>query len=626
MSDLPTSSDPSALGDDRPRPPRPPRPGGAGERPARPPRPIDADAELRPRRPRPDGPPVGDAKRPGRPRPVASDGAPAAERARQPRPDEPAPGSPRTVGPPDAGPPPEADRRAHSRVATKRANPPLRRSGADPWRGRPEGADWTSDEWTSPRGPERDELPAGSWAGQSARADELARETAPHATAGDWTGWSRGPAPVIDDEFDSPAKRPLPVAPTVTRVDPDATARSSSDESWDDDGWDDDGWDGDDDWDDGWGYPPGEYVRLPRRGGWAIRLGIVLLVLVVGGAGVLLWAARWVDGQVNPAGGAGPEVALTIDEGMTTNQIAEELNTLGVIDNSTVFRYYLRCPSGLSFVLGCDDPVNDSFQAGEYALNENMGYDEIVAVLRLGPIPPTFFDINVPEGLTLEQIRAKLVEENGQFSAAEIDAAIQLARSDFEALEFNGFQFLEGLLFPATYEVDEDSITDEAELIDRMLDEMENRFAAAETDVGRDPVIDELLLTDYEILIIASMIEEEARLDVDRPKIARVIYNRLLVSEALGIDAVARYAGLDPADREADSPYNTRGNVGLPPTPIAAPGQASIEAALAPEAGDWFYYVLTNEGGVDGAHRFVVTEAEFAEGVAVCTELGLGCG
>src|SRR5690606_10579152 len=109
-----------------------------------------------------------------------------------------------------------------------------------------------------------------------------------------------------------------------------------------------------------------------------------------------------------------------------------------------------------------------------------------------------------------------------------------------------------------------------------------------------------------------------------------VIYNRLAAGWSLGIDATTRYAvGKPPgqpltiSDLNDPSPYNTRNPnvIGLPPTPIAAPGRASLEAALNPADGPWMYYVLTDEGGVAGAHRFVTTEAEFAEALAVCREL-----
>ena len=114
-------------------------------------------------------------------------------------------------------------------------------------------------------------------------------------------------------------------------------------------------------------------------------------------------------------------------------------------------------------------------------------------------------------------------------------------------------------------------------------------------------------VTPYQIVVIASMIEEEAKIDADRPKIAAVIYNRLAKGMTLGIDATVGYIDPDPsngltdADLAIDSPYNTRLNPGLPPTPIASPWTASLRAALEPADVPYLYYVACGSGG---GHRF----------------------
>ena len=123
-------------------------------------------------------------------------------------------------------------------------------------------------------------------------------------------------------------------------------------------------------------------------------------------------------------------------------------------------------------------------------------------------------------------------------------------------------------------------------------------------DVGRSP---------YEMLIVASMVEEEARLPEDQAKIARVIYNRLDQGMALGIDATLLYeigqkADLTESDLATDSPYNTRLNTGLPPTPITNPGRGALDAAIHPADGPWLYYVLADE---KGGHFFTDDYDEF---------------
>jgi UPF0755 protein len=120
---------------------------------------------------------------------------------------------------------------------------------------------------------------------------------------------------------------------------------------------------------------------------------------------------------------------------------------------------------------------------------------------------------------------------------------------------------------------------------------------------------------------VASMIEKEARIERDRPLIAAVIYNRLRDGMPLGIDATVQYIDPDPSngltasDFEIDSPYNTRIHTGLPPTPIASPGLASLSAALEPAHVDYLYYVLC---GHDGHHRFSRTYQRFLRDKAEC--------
>jgi len=120
---------------------------------------------------------------------------------------------------------------------------------------------------------------------------------------------------------------------------------------------------------------------------------------------------------------------------------------------------------------------------------------------------------------------------------------------------------------------------------------------------------------------IASMIEREARVPEDRPLIAAVIYNRLDRDMSLGIDATVQYIDPDPAnglttsDFLIESPYNTRLHPGLPPTPIASPGLASLQAALDPATVGYLYFVLC---GADGHHVFSTTNHQFEKDKARC--------
>ena len=150
---------------------------------------------------------------------------------------------------------------------------------------------------------------------------------------------------------------------------------------------------------------------------------------------------------------------------------------------------------------------------------------------------------------------------------------------------------LEGFLFPATY--DFDATTTTRQLIQAQLQTFRESWAKIDLSYARSKH-----LTPYDVLIIASMVEKEALAPDDRPKIAAVIYNRLHARMPLGIDATLRYGLNIPGTKsirrsqlESDNPYNTRKRVGLPPTPIANPGLASMQAAAHPARVDYLYFV-----------------------------------
>jgi UPF0755 protein len=155
---------------------------------------------------------------------------------------------------------------------------------------------------------------------------------------------------------------------------------------------------------------------------------------------------------------------------------------------------------------------------------------------------------------------------------------------------------------------------------------MNDEFARVTGELGYGAAEQVHDMSAYEVIIIASMVEAEAKTDGDRAKIARVIYNRLREPMRLQIDASLLY-GL--ADRQAqlttdvlqtDFEYNVYTRDGLPPTPIAAPGRASLEAAMNPADGDWLFYVLADQ---QGNHFFTNSYDEFLEQKAISDEAGL---
>ena len=182
---------------------------------------------------------------------------------------------------------------------------------------------------------------------------------------------------------------------------------------------------------------------------------------------------------------------------------------------------------------------------------------------------------------------------------------------------------LEGFLFPDTYDMDRDAPVDK--LVEEQLIAFHEHFGTAQIAAAR-----RLHVTPYQLLTVASMVEREAVIPGDRAKIAAVIYNRLSAGMPLGIDATIYYAvelernvptytrELDEAQLHIDSPYNTRTHLGLPPTPISNPGQASIEAAAHPAHVAYLYYVAGADGC--GEMAFSDTQEQFEADAAAYRE------
>jgi len=336
------------------------------------------------------------------------------------------------------------------------------------------------------------------------------------------------------------------------------------------------------------------------------------VVLLAGLAG---W---WVVRELNPGGNA-ETVTFTVNADDDLGAVIDRLADQDLIGNSAIFSWYVRSRGGL-------EPA-----AGYYRIERGASAGDIVAVLATPP-SDTFVNVTFPEGFTIEQMARRLSEKVPNLDAERFVMAATDG-SVISALAPGGTGTLEGLLFPDTYQVAGDST--ESEVVARLASTMES-VASKQVDLAGGAKL--LGRTQYEVLIVASMIEKEAKVAADRPKIARVIYNRLEAGMKLQIDATVKYVS-DPAlpwtDQKAtDSKFNSYLHAGLPPTPIANPGRASIAAALAPAPPpkpddeacvglprgtkcDYFFYVLIDE---DGRHRFATTltqhEANTAEAIA----------
>jgi UPF0755 protein len=347
---------------------------------------------------------------------------------------------------------------------------------------------------------------------------------------------------------------------------------------------------------------------LRRRSSLRRRLVTALAVIVViGFVGTgLVW--RWVQHQIHPPGPEGAPVEFTIESGAATSEIAADLARDDIIGNPTIFRLWLNRNGG------------GNFKAGIYDMRERMDFADAVTVLRGPARAVTEFRVTVPPGLTLAQIKGRLLAQLQRFNGAELDAALALPEV---ALKWAPPEAREGIFFPDTYNLDELTASDELALLVRMRNETER--VATELDIeGRSAALG---VTPWQALVVASLVVREAKVEADRAKIARVVYNRLQRDMNLEIDATVLYAvnrdrGLTLNDLQVESPYNTYKVKGLPPTPIAAPSRKSIEAALHPADGKWLWYVLTDKSG---AHTFAETEKAFLAAKEICERENL-CG
>lgn len=330
-----------------------------------------------------------------------------------------------------------------------------------------------------------------------------------------------------------------------------------------------------------------------RRPKWLVLVLVVLLLV----AATAFLGVSYVRGAVNPGGEPGEDVTVTIQKNIGTEGVARVLAEADVIKRPRVFQYWTQIQG------------KGPYQAGTYTLQRNSSYDEVAGLLTKGP-EVSVERLTVPEGQTIDQIAERVGRLPGRsaetFKKLAKDTGETRVRSPLQPPDVTN---LEGLLFPSTYNVGEKD--DERRILQKMVDAMASVTTRLDV-VNRARARN---LSAYELLIVASLVEREAKVDDDRALVSQVIYNRLAKNQRLQIDATVIYAlgqagkktRVTNADLKAPGPYNTYENLGLPPTPIAGPGEASIAAALEPEPGTFLFYVVIDK---EGRHAFATTLAE----------------
>ena len=326
---------------------------------------------------------------------------------------------------------------------------------------------------------------------------------------------------------------------------------------------------------------------------------VALIAALAAGGGFFYLRSIGLWGATRPHG----STIVRIPSGASGAEVGELLEASGVIPSALGFRLALNLEGGA-----------EDIQAGRYELARGLSARAALQALLEGP-RQRFVTVTFPEGSWIEDFAGtleKLTDISGRkFTRVATSGEIR------SRLQPKGVDTLEGLMWPSTYQIVKKD--DARSVAERMVKEFERHARSVDFSEVQGTGV-----SVYEAVVVASMIEAEAMLDSERSKIARVIYNRLQKGIPLGIDATVNYAlgehkrELNESDLAVDSPYNTRVVAGLPPTPIGAPGLASLEAAARPAEGEWLYYVLKN---CRGAHTFSVSYDDFLGDKAAYQEL-----
>ena len=337
---------------------------------------------------------------------------------------------------------------------------------------------------------------------------------------------------------------------------------------------------------------------------------IVWAVLIIA-IGTALGRTMWLcASDVLALGKTGQEVTITVNIEDRLPDIADKLEEAGMIRYPGLFELFAKLTGKGNNILVGSITFSPEIIYDYNALINAMSYKggSVITV-----------EVMVPEGYSCAQI-FELLEEKGVCSAAALEKHAKEGELDeywfLEGLPRDHKYCLEGYLFPDTYEFYMDD--DPRRVLEKFLDNFKNRFSQRMVDkfvaLNNKTGLD---LSLQEVIIMASIVEKEKAADAEGYNIASVFYNRLMNSSVyptLDSDATINYAidyynkGELITDEQINaSPYHTYKHAGLPPTPIANPGLASLDAALDPEDTDYYYFILDRSAG---AHRFSRTLAE----------------
>lgn len=333
----------------------------------------------------------------------------------------------------------------------------------------------------------------------------------------------------------------------------------------------------------------GQEKRIVKKG--ALWICAALIMAVLSASVLVLGLSRHLEQPRNFE-----QTEITISPGQSFNSVLAELRRRGLISSAWKLKLYARFK-------GCDKKL----RAGEYLIPAGASPEKILDLLVQGKV--MLHRITVPEGYSLIQI-AETVERAGLVPAAEFLAAASDPQL-IENFKISGSSF-EGYLFPDTY------LFSRQTSARKIIEVMVHRFDEVFSEDWKEKAT-RLGLSVHEVVALASIIEKETGVDAERPVIASVFHNRLKLGMRLESDPTVIY-GIDNFDGnltrthlKTPTPYNTYTQPGLPPGPIASPGQKSLEAALYPADTPYLFFVARK----DRTHQFSATLAEHQKAVKI---------
>lgn len=338
---------------------------------------------------------------------------------------------------------------------------------------------------------------------------------------------------------------------------------------------------------------------MARRRGTLRKAAIIAILVGLGiAAGGVLWGWSTVRRSVDHASA---DQIITIEQGTGTQTIIARLAEAGIVRHPTALKIYLKL-----------EGRGRALKAGDYKFRSPIS--ALQAIEKIERAEVVLERVTIPEGFNRFEIAETLAARTGK-AAEEQFLRLTEDQTPIEQIAPT-VRDLEGYLFPDTYNYS--AKTTPEELVRAMVDRFKEVFTPEWTTRAS-----ELGLTVHQVVTLASIIEEEARVPEERRLVASVFMNRLERGMPLASDPTFIYAAVlagdydgnpnQPRHRARFSSYNTYLVPGLPPGPISSPGRASLEAALYPASSDYLYFVVS---GTDGHHKFSRTSAEHEIAVA----------